>query len=116
MTPTSANAARATDSAGRLAQRLAAGLTAQPAAIHAVDGRIITTGTAEFTGNPGAWRATLRNLDRPGQVATSFFAEGVRDVILALEDGRQARARITGTSFLASSQRVCQLEGLERLN
>ena len=32
-----------------------------------------------------------------------------------LEDGRRGRARITGTSFIASSQRVCRLEGAERI-
>ena len=112
---TATSSALTPEPAERLAERLAAGLTTQPAAIHTLDGRQITAGVVEFSGNAVKWNATLRNLDRPGLVATSFFADGVRDVILALEDGRRARARITGTSFLASSQRVCQLQGLERI-
>jgi hypothetical protein len=35
--------------------------------------------------------------------------------VLLLSDGRQGRARITGTSFVASAQRICKLEGRERI-
>ena len=34
---------------------------------------------------------------------------------LRLEDGREARASIAGTSFVAAAERVCQLVGLEPL-
>lgn len=98
-----------------LASRLAGSLNEQAATISTLDGRYITGGVAEFTGTPLEWRATLRHLDRPGVVAAMFFAEGVRDIVVKLEDGRQAKARITGTSFIASAQRVCQLAGIERL-
>ena len=103
------------ESAERVATRIAAALVPQPATIASLDGRIISGGTIDFTGTPSAWSGTLRNLDRPGQVATGFFADGVRDVIVTLRDGRRGRARITGTSFVASSQRICHLEGIERI-
>lgn len=98
-----------------LASRIAGALGEQAATLSTLDGRYITDGIAEFTGTPLQWGATLRHLDRPGVVASMFFAEGVRDVIVKLEDGRQGKARITGTSFIASAQRVCQLTGAERL-
>jgi hypothetical protein len=44
-----------------------------------------------------------------------FFAERARDIVLRLDDGRHARARIAGTSFLAASERVCDLTGIEAL-
>ena len=98
-----------------LASRLAGSMAEQAATLSTLDGRYITGGIAEFTGNPLQWGATLRHLDRPGVVASMFFAEGVRDVIMKLEDGRQGKARLTSTSFIASAQRVCQLAGSERL-
>lgn len=98
-----------------LASRLAGSMSEQAATLSTLDGRYITGGIAEFTGTPLQWGATLRHLDRPGVVASMYFAEGVRDVIVKLEDGRQGRARLTGTSFIASTQRVCQLTGTERL-
>lgn len=100
---------------GDLASRLAASLHEQAVTISTFDGRYITGGIATFAGSPLKWSATLRHLDRPGVVASVFFTEGVRDVIVKLEDGRQGRARITGTSFIASAQRVCELMGGERL-
>jgi hypothetical protein len=99
----------------RLPARIAAALVPQPAHIATLDGQTVTAGTIEFSGTPAAWSATLRNLDRPGQIATRFFAEGLRDVIVVLQDGRRGRARITGTTFLASAQRVCTLNGVERI-
>ncbi len=85
------------------------------AAIATVDGSLITAGLATVEGAEIDWRATLARLDRPGVMASMYFAQGVREVILRLEDGREARARIAGTSFVAAAERVCQLVGLEPL-
>lgn len=87
----------------------------QPAAIATPRGRFVTGGIIEIHGDGAVWSATLRKLDRPGVVAAAYFADGVREVLLMLEDGRRARARITGTSFIAASERVCLLTGLEPL-
>ena len=86
-----------------------------PALITTTSGREITAGVAEFHGEAASWTATVRQLDRPGMVASAFFADGVREVVLTLGDGRRARARLTSTSFVASSERVCELRGTERL-
>lgn len=104
-----------TPTSSGIASRLAGSLQEQAATLSTLDGRYVTGGIAEFDGTPMQWGATLRHLDRPGVVASLFFAEGVRDVIVKLEDGRQGRARITGTSFIASTQRVCRLVGTERM-
>ncbi len=87
----------------------------QYATISTADGRFMTGGLALITGAGPKWRATIAQLDRPGHVAGMYFAGGVREVLLRLEDGRSARARITGTSFIAASERVCDLAGLEPL-
>ena len=79
------------------------------------DGRFVTGGIAAIDGAGSRWRATVGRLDRPGHIASMYFAGGVREVMLRLDDGRSARARITGTSFIASAERVCQLTGLEQL-
>jgi hypothetical protein len=85
------------------------------ATISTPDGRFITGGTLEITRRGDDWSGRMRHLDRPGLVASMYFAEGVRDVIVLLEDGRRGTARITGTSFIAASQRICELAGLEPL-
>jgi hypothetical protein len=81
------------------------------ATISTPDGRYITGGTLEIKATEGGWLGRMRHLDRPGVVATMYFGEGVRDVVVRLEDGRRGTARIAGTSFIAASQRVCDLEG-----
>jgi hypothetical protein len=87
-----------------------------PATIATRDGRYITGGSLEITlDGQCCWRGRMRNLERGGLVATMYFAEGVREVIVRLEDGRRAVARITGTSFIAASERVCDLAGVEPL-
>ncbi len=86
---------------------------AQRAALTTSDGRPITNGTIELLRTATTWSATLRNMDRPGVVASAYFADGVRDVEVSFEDGRRCRARITGTSFIATSERVCFLTGIE---
>jgi hypothetical protein len=97
----------------------AAGLTvASPPArcaalIATPDGRAVARGVLEFdAGTPR--RARLRQIDRPGVVASLYFADGVRDVIVELDDGRRARARIGGTHF-SDGERVCHLTGVEAL-
>ncbi len=88
----------------------------QSIVLFTLDGRPISGGIAEFAGSASLWSATIRVLDRPGSVARHFFADGVRDVIVRLADGRTVRARLTGTRFLASSERVCTLAGAERIS
>ncbi len=87
----------------------------QYSTIWTLDGRFVTGGMADIDGAGINWRATLGRLDRPGHVASMYFGGGVREVLLRLDDGRSARARITGTSFIASSERVCMLAGIEQL-
>ena len=96
------------------APRLPATRGPQYSTIWTMDGRFVTGGIAEIDGGGVSWSATLGRLDRPGHVASMYFAGGVREVLLRLDDGRSARARITGTSFIAASERVCQLAGLEQ--
>ena len=90
-----------------------------PCTVHATiatrDGRYITGGMLEITESGSCWRGRMRDLDRGGLVATMYFSEGVREVVVRLEDGRRGVARITGTSFIAASQRVCDLDGMAPL-
>jgi len=79
-------------------------------------GRRVTGGLAEVAPTlEGGWTALVRSLDRPGAVASMSFSEGLRDVVVHFGDGRTATARITGTSFLANSERICRLAGDEPL-
>ncbi len=85
-------------------------------AIATDDGRYVTGGVVDIEqSDAGTWTATLRRLDRPGVVASMYFGDRLREVELRLEDGRRARARITGTTFIAGNERVCELSGLEEL-
>lgn len=85
------------------------------ATISTRDGRYVTGGVLELMQGDTNWRGRVRHLDRPGNVATMYFGEGMRDVIVRLEDGRRGVARITGTSFIASTERICELEGSSSL-
>ena len=85
------------------------------AVIEALGGRPLTHGTADVVEFATGWTARLTQLDRPGVIASVFFAERARDVVLRLADGRRARARIASTSFIATSERVCDLRGVEPL-
>lgn len=87
----------------------------QPITLLALDGRLISGGVAEFAGGAEGWTATMSALDRPGSVAMHYYAGGVREVIVRFDDGRSARARLKGTRFLASSERVCELAGATRI-
>ena len=78
-------------------------------------GEHITAGSVDIIGTTDSWSATISRLERPGVVASMFFARGLREVTLLLDDGRTARAQIAGTSFVAASERVCQLIGIEPL-
>jgi hypothetical protein len=86
------------------------------ATLEALDGRVLTRGVAEVVESGGRWTARMTQLDRPGVVASMFFAERARDIVLRLDDGRHARARIASTTFLAASERVCDLTGIEALS
>ncbi|MEX2247478.1 MAG: hypothetical protein WEC75_12425 [Dehalococcoidia bacterium] len=76
-----------------------------------LDGRMLTRCLAEVTSAAAGWTATLSQLEEPGQVAAAYFAGGVREVLLRLEDGRTGRARMSATAFV-DGQRVCRLSGL----
>ncbi|HEY8173193.1 MAG TPA: hypothetical protein VIH21_08890 [Dehalococcoidia bacterium] len=117
MTPAHSGAAQRSlnTDASDVARRLAGALVPQRASIYTKSGQYVTGGMVEFSGSPSAWTATLRQLDRPGVIASQYFADGLREVTLELEDGRRARARITATSFVAASQRICELLGCERI-
>ncbi len=86
------------------------------ATISTLAGAVITHGIAELRGTAEAWTATVGHLDRPGVMASAYFAGGLREVALSLNDGRGARARVIGTSFVAGSERICELRGLEPLS
>jgi hypothetical protein len=86
------------------------------ATISSDDGRYVTGGTVEISATNDGWTGRMRHLDRPGIVARMYCADGIREVVVRLEDGRRGRARITGTSFIAATQRVCDLVGLEPLD
>ena len=84
-------------------------------ALQAREGRVLTRGVAQITESAGRWTARLTQLDRPGVIASMYFAEKAREIVLRLDDGRHARARLASTSFIAASERVCDLTGLEPL-
>ena len=86
------------------------------ATLEALDGRILTRGVADLVEPTGRWTARMTQLDKPGVVASMFFAERARDIVLRLDDGRHGRARIASTSFLAASERICDLTGIEALS
>lgn len=88
----------------------------QPATLATLDGRRITGGIAMVSGTAADWCATVSHLDRPGCVAAMYFGEGVRYVVLDLQDGRHARARIASTAFVSGAERVCEIVGIERLS
>jgi len=85
-------------------------------AIATTAGEYIASGLVALAIDGPAWTATIARMDQPGVVACAYFARGVREVRLRLEDGRQARARIAGTTFIAGKERTCDLEGLEPLS
>jgi hypothetical protein len=92
------------------------GVLASAVTIMTTDGRPVTSGHARIDATATAgWTATVHGLDRPGVIASMFFGEGTRDVVLRLDDGRVARARIAGTTFTPGRQRVCELIGVEPL-
>ncbi|MEX0751008.1 MAG: hypothetical protein WD359_09395 [Dehalococcoidia bacterium] len=81
------------------------------ATISTTDGHHISGGVIEITQRRDGWWGSVRHLDRPGVVASMYFADGVREVLVTLEDGRHGIARITSTSFIAGAQRVCDVIG-----
>jgi len=95
--------------------RALTGTNSQRAALITLGGRSMTRATAEVSASARGWTATLRGLSRPGRVASLFFSDGVREVVLRLGDGRSAQARLSTTSFV-DGERICQLKGLEPLS
>jgi hypothetical protein len=87
----------------------------QAATVATASGELITGAVARISQDGARWTAMLSDLDQPGLVASMYFSAGLRDVILRLADGRSARARITGTTFSASSSRTCELVGIDPL-
>jgi hypothetical protein len=87
----------------------------QAATVATPSGELITGAVARITQDGARWTATLSDLDQPGLVASMYFSAGLREVSVRLADGRRARARITGTSFSASSSRTCELVGIDPL-
>jgi uncharacterized protein (DUF2336 family) len=85
------------------------------AAIATLDGEFITAGLADVAIVDGTWTIRLARLDRPGVVASMFFAQHLREVLVRLEDGREGRARIARTTFVAGQERECRLIGLTPL-
>jgi len=86
------------------------------ATLSTLDGDVITHGIAELRGTAEAWSATLGHLDRPGILVSAYFGRGLRDVVLSLNDGRRARARVIGTSFAGAGERTCDLAGIEPMS
>src|SRR5690349_13483771 len=84
--------------------RSAPAVTTHAAMISTVDGDMITRGTARVVVEGELWSGRVSGLERPGQVASMYFAGGVRDVVLRLADGRAARAKIGRTSFIAAGE------------
>lgn len=66
-----------------------------------------------FEGELGlpAWRATVGHLELGGRIATAYFQDGVRDVIVELPDGRVLDALLRDTSIVHGVERVCELAG-----
>ncbi|HYM14611.1 MAG TPA: hypothetical protein VEZ14_03565 [Dehalococcoidia bacterium] len=107
--------AAAPQAAGAARPEAIAGVLVRPAWIFTPQGRLVTGGVATVTGTAEAWNASVAKLDRPGLVASLYFSEGLREVRIQLDDGRCARARIIGTTFMPAAERVCDLAGLEPL-
>lgn len=84
----------------------------QPATVATSDGQFISGATAEVSMVGSAWSATLRQFSRPGAMASAYFSDGLRAVIVRLADGRCARGRIAGTSFLGGGERIYQVDGI----
>jgi hypothetical protein len=85
------------------------------ATVTTIDGEFITAGLADIITTAADWTVRLSRLDRPGVIASMFFGEHLRDVLIRLEDGREGRARIARTTFVAGQERQCRLIGLTPL-
>lgn len=96
------------------APRAIPSIAPQTATVSTPKGDFVTGAVARIRERSDGWTAVLSGLNQPGHVASMYFASGLRNVVLRLEDGRRARARITGTRF-TSGERVCEIVGLEPL-
>lgn len=80
--------------------------------LRAGDGRPLGSALIENWDGDAAgrsWRATIGHLERAGALATAYFSEGIRDVVVELPDGRAINAIITGTRFVSAGERLCDL-------
>jgi hypothetical protein len=93
-------------------QPTSGGVTLTRAVLYALSAERLASGTAKIHQSADGWMATLSKLDRPGAITRAYFTDGIRNVFVHLPDGRRALARITGTSYSAGHERVCELRGL----
>jgi hypothetical protein len=84
------------------------------ATIATAKGDFLSGGMARLREKADGWTAVLSGLNQPGILASLYFGSGLRDVILRLDDGRRAKARITSTRF-AGGERICEIVGVESL-
>ena len=82
------------------------------ASVYSPSGDRIVTGRVHVRFSDGGWSATISALDRPGVIARAYFTAGLRDVVLALADGRRAPTKISSTSFTRELQRTYELLGI----
>ena len=71
------------------------------------NGRPLGSGAVVGTSGPRVF--TVGRLQRPGDVASAFFADGVREVLLTPAGGYEVKAVILGTRFTSSGERLCEL-------
>jgi len=91
----------------RAGQAPAAGRQRAEAAllIATLDGRAITVAASTTAGHD---RIVARRLDRPGALASAYFGDGLREVLVHGSGGTVARARIERTAF-EDGERICVL-------
>ena len=70
---------------------------------------------ATFEIGATGWQATLRALDRPGELVSLYFTAGLREATLDLGDGELQSCAVTSTSF-SDGERIFVLTGDEPLD
>ena len=98
-----------------LEPRVAPGSGSQPATVTTSDGHAISAAVAQVTVVGSAWSATLRQLSRPGAMASAYFGDGLRSVIVRFEDGCSAAGRVASTNFSSGGERLYRVEGVGSL-
>ena len=77
--------------------------------VSADDGRFLTEAALATESHEDGRHNRLVALARPGILASVYFGEGLRRIVIALPDGRRASARISGSTF-AAGERAYVLE------